>query len=476
MRPLEIIVVLLNSVAILALYLPVRFKPRWFGFLPSLSICITLVHLVSEHYRWQMAPSYLLTAGLFLLTLPGLLKGAESPPWRGIWAVVGGGLAFVWWLVAAALPILLPVPRLPAPPGPYPVGSVVYDWIDTGRAESYSTDPDDKRELMVQIWYPATPAPGAETGPLIDHLDVAGPAMAQFLGAPSFTLDHLSLVRTHTYPNAPLANTAVSFPVVIYSHGYLGYRTASFNAMEALASSGYIAVAIGHTYGEMFTVFSDGRVVLNNPAILPPEGRRQPGDQAAGEALEATFVADERFVMDQLERLNAGQLDSRFAGKIDLQRVGLVGVSTGGGSIVWACHLDVRCKAGLAMDGWYEPLPETVLSEPLRQPFMFMQSETKLWKSDNLARLDELYQGVGAEAYHLKLTGVLHYDFGDYPLVTPLSALLPERGALDGERTVQVINSHMLAFFDKYLKDQPTPLLNGPSPDYPEAQFDSHSP
>jgi hypothetical protein len=24
------------------------------------------------------------------------------------------------------------------------------------------------------------------------------------------------------------------------------------------------------------------------------------------------------------------------------------------------------------------------------------------------------------------------------------------------------------AFFDKYLRDQPAPLLNGPSPDYPQ--------
>lgn len=180
--------------------------------------------------------------------------------------------------------------------------------------------------------------------------------------------------------------------------------------------------------------------------------------------------------MDQLELLNAGQLDSRFAGKIDLSRIGLAGVSTGGGAILWACQLDSRCQAGLVMDGWYEPLPETALSEPLRQPFMFMQSETEMWKGDNIARLNQLYQGVGADAYHLKLTGVLHQDFGDYPLLTPFSALLPERGALDGERTLQVINAYLLAFFDQYLKGNITPLLNGPSPDFPEVQFDSHSP
>ena len=208
--------------------------------------------------------------------------------------------------------------------------------------------------------------------------------------------------------------------------------------------------------------------------MLPPAERNQPGDRVAREKLEATLVADERFVMDQLQLLNAGKLDARFAGKFDLQRIGLTGVSLGGGAMVWTCHIDVRCKAGLAQDGWYEPLPETVVSEPLRQPFMFMQSDTRMWKLDNLTRLDTLYTGVRAPAFHLKLAGILHQDFGDYPLLTPLSALLPERGTLNGERTLHVVDAYMLAFFDTYLKNQPSPLLNGPSLDYPEVHFESH--
>jgi dienelactone hydrolase len=215
-------------------------------------------------------------------------------------------------------------------------------------------------------------------------------------------------VSTHSYGDAPLRNDGAPYPVAIYSHGYTGYRDASVSQMEALASSGYIAVSIDHAYAAAFTVFSDGRAVLNDPAMLPPAGRNQPGDQEMRTALQATIVADERFVMDQLQLLNAGKLDARFAGKLDLQRIGLTGVSLGGGAIVWACQLDVRCKAGLAQDGWYEPIPATVVSQPLRQPFMFMQSETQMWKMDNLARLAALYQGVGAPAFHLKLAGVLH--------------------------------------------------------------------
>ena len=476
MRLLEIVVLLLNLVALLTVYLPLHPQLRWFKFLPIVIVVLTLVHLIVEQYRWQMVLSYVLTVALFLLTLPSLLKGTDNPPARGALAFVAGGCAFLWWLVAATLPVVLPVPRLPTPPGPYAVGSVLYDWTDTTRAETYSSDPNAKRELMVQIWYPAQPAAEAKTIPFLDNSDVALPAFADFLKLPSFTLDHLRLVRTHTYGDAPIRNDGAPYPIVIYSHGYASYRTAGFNQMEVLASSGYIAIAIDHPYAAAFTVFSNGRVVLNDPAMLPPAGRNQPGDQEARTALEATLVADERFVMDQLQLLNAGKLDSRFAGKFDLQRIGLTGVSLGGGAMVWTCHIDMRCKAGLAQDGWYEPLPQTVLSEPLRQPFMFMQSETKMWKMDNQARLDTLYQGGSAPAFHLKLAGVLHDDFGDYPLLTPLGALLPERGTLNGERTLQVVDAYLLAFFDEYLKNQPSPLLNGPSLDYPEVQFESHSP
>ena len=476
MRSLEIAILLLNLVALVMVYIPLHPPLRWVKLLPAGIVVIAVVHLIVEQYRWQMALSYVLTAALFLLTWPSLLKNTGQTPARGALAFLAGGFGVLWWLVAATLPIILPVPRLPTPSGPYAVGSVLYDWTDTTRAETYSSDPNAKRELMVQIWYPAQPTADAKTIPFLENSDVALPAFAEFLRVPSFTLEHLRLVRTHTYGDAPIRDDGAPYPIVIYSHGYQGYRTASFNQMEALASSGYVAIAIDHPYAAAFTVFSNGRVVLHDPATLPPAGRDQPGDQEARENLAATLVADARFVMEQLQLLNAGKLNSRFAGKLDLQRIGLTGVSLGGGAIVWVCHIDVRCKAGLAQDGWYEPLPETVVSEPLRQPFMFMQSETKMWKMDNLARLDMLYQGVSAPAFHLWLAGVLHADFGDYPLLTPFSGFLPERGALNGERTLHVVDTYMLAFFDKYLKNQPSPLLNGPSVDYPEVQFESQSP
>lgn len=38
-------------------------------------------------------------------------------------------------------------------------------------------------------------------------------------------------------------------------------------------------------------------------------------------------------------------------------------------------------------------------------------------------------------------------------------------------RGAKVINNYTITFFKKYLKNQPEPLLNGASSDYPEIQF-----
>jgi len=56
MRTLEIMILLLNLVALLTLYLPLRPSLRWFKFLPAVIGVLTLAHLIVEQYRWQMAP------------------------------------------------------------------------------------------------------------------------------------------------------------------------------------------------------------------------------------------------------------------------------------------------------------------------------------------------------------------------------------------------------------------------------------
>ena len=42
------------------------------------------------------------------------------------------------------------------PRGPYQTGTVEEMWVDAQRQETTTSDPHDKRRLMIQIWYPAS--------------------------------------------------------------------------------------------------------------------------------------------------------------------------------------------------------------------------------------------------------------------------------------------------------------------------------
>jgi len=474
-RPFEILLLAANLPPLLWPLLSRRKRPRWIDFLPLVAVLLLLIHLIREGYRWQMVPAYALTGLAFLLTVwrafrPGPVP-ADKPVsrWRKAFSIPGHLLGLLLLAVAAALAAILPVPRLPDLTGPYPVGTVSYHWIDPSRDEIYTDDPSDRREIMVQLWYPAEPMPGATPVPYLPDVAVAGPAIARVLGLPSFVLGHLGLVRTHALPGAEVSAARPGYPVLIFSHGLTGYRTQNTIQAEELASHGYVVVAIDHTYAAAVTVFPDGRTALYNPDVLP-DGLPEEELKRAANRLVSVWAADVRFVLDQLETFDAGNPDSPLAGRLDLERIGVFGHSTGGGTAVEACALDRRCKAGLGMDAWVVPVSDDVVAEGLEQPFMFMRSET--WAADeNNDRLMKVYRGLGDGGYLLTVQGSRHFDFCDLPLLSPIASSLGLKGPIDGRRVLRIVGRYSLAFFDRHLKNQDAPLLDAPSPDYPEVLF-----
>src|SRR5262245_16683116 len=60
--------------------------------------------------------------------------------------------------------------ELPAPMGKYSVGRTSFYWVDASRDEPLTKNPNDRRELMVKLWYPAESASGSPA-PYIDNLD-----------------------------------------------------------------------------------------------------------------------------------------------------------------------------------------------------------------------------------------------------------------------------------------------------------------
>lgn len=465
MRPLEIAILIALVPALLLPLVRHSRSQRWPAILPILAALLTFLHLLLEGYRWQMVPAYLLVLVLLLRTGWRLSRPLSLPEDGHRWRIAGMIAGLLLFLVAVVLPIIFPVPDLPTPTGNHEVGTVTYHLVDPTRPEIYTEDPDDVRQLMAQFWYPATPAADAPRAPYLEAVDIAGPAIAARLDLPPFLLNHLDLVRSNSFVKAPVAPGG-PYPLLVFSHGLRGLRAQNTVLMETLASHGYVVASIDHTYGNVLTVFPDGEVAFYNGQLI--FGGSSP-TVTGGAALVDVWGADVRFLLDKVTEWNRVQ-DHLLAAAVDLERIGTLGHSTGGGTALEVCALDERCDAVVGLDAWIEPVSAPLLQD-YPEPVLFLSAPEWLGP-ENTAAGRTLYQGRTDSGYLLTIAGTQHFDFSDLPLLSPLSPLLGLSGEIESERALEIINTYTLAFFDQVLKEEPAPLLQGPVPEFPELSFE----
>ncbi|MEW5940771.1 MAG: hypothetical protein AB1750_13965 [Chloroflexota bacterium] len=469
MRPLEIAIPILLAVY-LVWPLTRRARPALVRLLPDLALALILAHLALEGYRWQMIPIYFLTAAIALAVLPSLLKPEPANALPRL-SNLASFLTLCLVALAAALPALLPVPPIADPTGPYQVGTRTFVLTDASRKELYSGR-DEARKFMIQVWYPASPGPTDVRAPWMENSDVYAKALSDFLRQPDFFLDHLALAKSPAYKDAPIADSDQPFPVILFSHGWKGFAAQNTAQMAELASHGYVAVGMQHTYGAIVTVFPDGEAAYNNPDALP-EGISEPGYTEAARKLVDQWARDMSFALDFMAAQNE-DVSSPFHAALDLTRVGAYGHSTGGGAAIQFCGTDARCAAGLAEDAFMTPVSQEVLENSLSQPFFFLFSQS--WAdevdSKNNRLFGAFYSHLPAPAPVVTILGAKHYDFSDLPLLTPLAAQLGFKGPINGELVVKIINDYLVAYFDQELKGISSPIPFGPSEEYPDLRWE----
>lgn len=354
---------------------------------------------------------------------------------------------------------------LPVPTGPYAVGTTEFTWTDPAREETFTASPDDRRALQVRLWYPARRMPRAQPSPYFLN-PYEGELLAASQGFPPQLFGYFF---AHAVRDAPLAEGSARFPVLLLSPGY-GTGTAVYSgAAEELTSQGYIVAAISHPFTGGPVVFPDGRVAPHTIEISP-------FDAAQNARIQEVWTGDARFVLDELEKLGAEASGSPFAGRFDFSRVGIGGHSFGGSTAADACRTDVRFKAGLNMDGTFHG----DLDAEVHVPFLVMNSDGAGMDSTRAA----FFRKLRATGYDVSIHGTGHFSFSDLALALPLVRTYSSQvsgpdiqiGNLEGARAFSLTVTYLRAFFDKHLREGTTPLLDGPSPEYPEVELVVHRP
>ena len=327
--------------------------------------------------------------------------------------------------------------QVPVATGPFDVGTRSIALTDSARREP--GDAKHARSLVIQLWYPA-----ASGGRRAVYMT---PTVAKFVakntGARPALLEGVKLDATAD--TEPLARSG-GWPVVLFSPGFGVERELYTGLTEDLASHGYVVVAIDHPHDAGIVEFPDGHVVI------------------AGTPLDITTalavrVADTRFVLTQLARL---ERSGAFSGRLDLARVGMVGHSLGGAAAASTMVIDPRIRAGADLDGL---LFEPARTRGLSRPFLLMSADPGFADVSNLAGFWSKLRGPH---YAIDVKGARHFAFSD--LVTFVPGLMRANpttgqaakqlvGKLDGTATLAAERAYLRAFFDRFLREKPQPLL-----------------
>lgn len=332
--------------------------------------------------------------------------------------------------------------ELPPPTGPYCIGATDFHFVDPARDEpSTPDDPNDPREVMVRVFYPAEVNGGGSYGVYME----GGTLTSAAAEANKPHIEALLSATSVQYKvDAPMANG--EFPLLLFSPGLGMSYQESTSILEEMTSHGYIVAAINHPYLSRMTAFPDGREVplvelLDDVDMWEFLDERLP-----------LLIGDLQLVLDNLITLNDEPL---FAGRIDTDRIGALGHSFGGAASLAFINADSRVTAGINMDG---SMPFSAMgTDPVDTPFLIHLAGTHSMAIDS--SIVEFWQRGVEEKWSIHVKTAGHISYSDWPALIA-SFYNGEgigedlQGTIDPFHMLQLVRDSDRDFFDAYLKDK----------------------
>ncbi len=446
MHPLEVILILACLAPLLLFVaLPGRPLPAW---MPLIVGLLLVLDLTIAGPRWMMLPMY--PAALAGVGLAVLRLSAESRPAL----VVAWGSLF---LLGGALSLGLVSPaREEVPPGGRFGAGVIVD--SPGIAAAASGAAGEGASPVLRIWYPTAAANQAGMAP----------------GLPAFLRSWFAAA-----PPALAAAGAGGFPVLVGIPGWDGARVENTALVRELVSHGFVVATLEYPPPAADT--PDATAALDQRRLRSPMDF---SSEAAfndtvrrGDQLTRTRAHDAIRVLDRLARLNSSDPTGRFTHRLDLAHAGVFGFSLGGAVAAQACWQDERFRAAVNMDGWRFA---DAAQYGLRQPYLLLSEDGPLPTESDLTASNPVHRYTAAlnlldyqrtvrsfrryGGLYVRISGSRHQNFAGQ--ATPL---WQGSAGIAVQRVVEIVNTYVLAFFEKYLDGLDSPLLAGDSQAMPEA-------
>jgi|GEM_PF-806657 len=364
---------------------------------------------------------------------------------------------------------------LPKPTGPFAVGVKSKSLTDSSRTEKY-THHRTYRRVQLDIWYPAQEPENQEYNAYLDGFSSALIySIFKSKGIRLGLLDSIKQTPTYSYLNAKILPDKGPYPLLIFTPGfYFGMAPLYSAFMENLASHGYVVCSISHPYEQPFIRFNDGETAFmkkkksqltylqlwwayktqfrkpENPEVIERITRNYLRKLKRFDTMLDLWMADTEFVLDYLFQAQQNADSYSWLSQVDLQHIGAFGQSFGGAVAGQLCLRDKRVLTGINMDGFQFG---DVIDNPLQKPFMLIQSGySDLWNYGNSA----IYAHPQTDFYMVDIPLARHLVFSDAALIPDIPEFnrLDMLGQVDGEKTIMGLNKLILAFFNRYLRNQ----------------------
>jgi pimeloyl-ACP methyl ester carboxylesterase len=399
-------------------------------------------------YKWAYIPVY---AFILVLVLMSILETRKKK-------LIVFSLALLLFL-SFAITITFPVYDIPKPSGDYLIGTKTFELTDDSRLELYSSEQEHRR-FKIQLFYPTDSIDNLEQAYwLYDGVDVSR-GLSKDTGFPYFFLDQTSNILSNSYIDASLSTKQDSYPVIILSHGWRGFRNLHQDFAEELASIGFIVVTIDHTYGSVATVFNDGVEYVNYDAL---PYREDESFLTKANQLVNTYASDIIYTIDFLETLNTSE--SIFNTHVNLDQIGLIGHSTGGGADTIVALTDNRVKSFIGLDPWVEPILGERIDDGLTIPSLILRSEQ--WETgENNINLSTLVTTSPYEPLIYQIQDTTHYDFAMVYMYSPFTKAINFSGDIDSSYLTLMLKDLITSFFNQTLINQNESITVNDS--YPE--------